>query len=375
MATLETRTFDQLVEEQASAVQGSASALADFSVGSILRAFAQAVAGVVLWLQAIILQLLTITRAATSTGADLDSWVADYGISRLPAVAAVGEVTFARFTPTLLASVPVGTLVQTSDVTVQYAVIADTNQAAFDTATNAYILPAGTASITATVQATTAGVIGNAAAGAIQTLAQSISGVDTVTNASAFISGVDAESDSALRTRFVAYLASLSKATKAAIEYAITSMDQGLTDRITENYDYSGNYKPGSFYAVIDDGSGSPPSGVLDNVRAAIDRVRALGIQFAVFASTPVDANVALTIGVASGYSSLAVHAAVETAITNYIAALNMGDTLSWSRLIQIAYSASEGVSSVSNLLINGSATDLTATAKQVIVPGTITVS
>lgn len=375
MATLETRTFDQLVEEQASAVQGSASALADFSVGSILRAFAQAVAGVVLWLQAIILQLLTITRAATSTGADLDSWVADYGISRLPAVAAVGEVTFARFTPTLLASVPVGTLVQTSDVTVQYAVIADTNQAAFDTATNAYILPAGTASITATVQATTAGVIGNAAAGAIQTLAQSISGVDTVTNASAFISGVDAESDSALRTRFVAYLASLSKATKAAIEYAITSMDQGLTDRITENYDYSGNYKPGSFYAVIDDGSGSPPSGVLDNVRAAIDPVRALGIQFAVFASTPVDANVALTIGVASGYSSLAVHAAVETAITNYIAALNMGDTLSWSRLIQIAYSASEGVSSVSNLLINGSATDLTATAKQVIVPGTITVS
>jgi len=375
MATLETRTFDQLVEEQASAVQGSASALADFSVGSILRAFAQAVAGVVLWLQAIILQLLTVTRAATSTGADLDSWVADYGISRLPAVAAVGEVTFARFTPTLLASVPVGTLVQTSDVTVQYAVIADTNQAAFDPATNAYILPAGTASITATVQATTAGVFGNAAAGAIQTLAQSISGVDTVTNASAFISGVDAESDSALRTRFVAYLASLSKATKAAIEYAITSMDQGLTDRITENYDYSGNYKPGSFYAVIDDGSGSPPSGVLDNVRATIDPVRALGIQFAVFASTPVDANVALTIGVASGYSSLAVHAAVETAITNYIAALNMGDTLSWSRLIQIAYSASEGVSSVSNLLINGSATDLTATAKQVIVPGTITVS
>ncbi|KAJ8134549.1 hypothetical protein OY671_012238, partial [Metschnikowia pulcherrima] len=135
-----------------------------------------------------------------------------------------GEVTFARFTPTLLASVPVGTLVQTSDVTVQYAVIADTAQSAYDAATNAYISPAGTGSITATVQATTAGTIGNAAAGAIQTLAQSISGVDTVTNAAAFISGVNAESDAASRTRFVAYLASSSKATKAAVEYAITSM-------------------------------------------------------------------------------------------------------------------------------------------------------
>jgi hypothetical protein len=73
-----------------------------------------------------------------------------------------------------------------------------------------------------------------------------------------FANGSDAESDAAFRLRFVEYISSLAKATPAAVDYAITSLQLGLTDVIVENYDYAGNYKPGSFYTVIDDGSGSP---------------------------------------------------------------------------------------------------------------------
>src|SRR4051794_26633430 len=113
MAQLITYTFSQIVSNIATAVQGSAKSLLNFTVGSVLRAIAEATASVVLWLQAIILQVLTLTRAATSVGTDLDSWMADFGLARLAAVAAAGQVTFARFTATMQAVVPVGANVQT----------------------------------------------------------------------------------------------------------------------------------------------------------------------------------------------------------------------------------------------------------------------
>jgi hypothetical protein len=45
-----------------------------------------------------------------------------------------------------------------------------------------------------------------------------------VANTAAFDNGEAAETDPAFRTRCVAYLASLYKATKAAIGYAVTSL-------------------------------------------------------------------------------------------------------------------------------------------------------
>ena len=69
MPALQTQTFDQLVQIEATAIQASSGgSLIDFSVGSILLAFAQAVAMVALWLQGLILQLLITTRAATASG-------------------------------------------------------------------------------------------------------------------------------------------------------------------------------------------------------------------------------------------------------------------------------------------------------------------
>jgi lysozyme len=56
-------------------------------------------------------------------------------------------------------------------------------------------------------------------AGQINTITQALTGIDTVTNVTGFLNGSDAESDAALRTRFIAYVASLSKATKNAIGY------------------------------------------------------------------------------------------------------------------------------------------------------------
>src|ERR1700709_2601151 len=96
---LSLRGFGQLIEDMSAALQSSATALVDVSVGSVVRAIFEANASVVLWLQWLILQVLQITRASTSAGADLDSWMADFGLSRRPAAASTGKFPFSRLAP------------------------------------------------------------------------------------------------------------------------------------------------------------------------------------------------------------------------------------------------------------------------------------
>lgn len=374
--TLQTQTFDQLVQTEATAIQaGSGGTLIDFSVGSILRAFAEAVAMVAMWLQGLILQLLTTTRAATASGSDLDSWMADFGVTRLPATAAIGSVIFSRFSPTQAASIPLGAIVQSADGTQQFFVAADTLQAAYNDGDEAYLIPAGVAAISATVRAVTQGLAGNLAAGAISALGQSISGLDSVTNPGAFASGAAAETDAALRVRFVNYLASLAKATKSAVGNAIASLQEGLSYTLTEDYTYAGAYQPGYFYVVVNDGSGSPGAPLLALVSAGIDAVRGCGMQFGVFAPVPIPAAVAVAITVTKGYTHNVVAAPVKGAILSYIEALPVGASLSWSRLYQIIYAASPGVATVTGLTVNGGTSDLIATPQQAVIPGLIVVS
>ena len=119
---LSLRTFDTMVQSMAAAVQASAAQLLDLTVGSTLRAVLEANASIGLWMQWLILLVLRTTRAATSSGDDLDSWMADLTLTRLPAVGATGMVTFSRFTATVPALVPTGAMVRTADGTQTFAV-------------------------------------------------------------------------------------------------------------------------------------------------------------------------------------------------------------------------------------------------------------
>jgi len=375
MASLQTQDWVTLVRNQVSAIQGYAKVLVDLTVGSVLRAVVEANAAVVIWLEGLLLQVLAITRAATSSGADLDSWVADFGVTRLPAVAATGIVTFSRFTTTQQVLVPVGATVQTADGTQQFTVTIDTTNPAYNAGLGGYVIAAGVGNVTVPVQALTAGAAGNAVAGSVSVIAGAISGVDTVTNTAAFTNGTDAESDTALRTRFIAYVGSLSKATKNAVAYAITSLKQGLVASIVENRTYAGATQYGYFYVVVDDGTGSPSSTLLANVANAIDAVRPLTSTFGVFAPVVVNASVAMTISTDAGADHAATALVVKNALTSYINALPLGTTLPFSRLAQVAYDASPSVTNVTGVTLNSGTADLTATSQQVIKATSVTVA
>ena len=375
MASLNTKTFATLVSDQVTAMQAKAAGLVDLAIGSILRALAESNAGVAMWIQQLIVNLLVTTRAATCSGEDLDSWMADFSFMRLSAVQATGQATFSRFTATNQALIPVGSGVTTTDGTQAYSVIADTTNSAYDSTQSGYVIAAGVSSLSVPVQADTAGASGNAQAGTITVISGSIQYVDTVTNSTTFVNGEDAESDDEFRARFVLWIASLSKATKAAIGYALSSMQSGITYTLTENYAYNGTAQPGYFYAVVDDGSGTPSSTFISQAYEAIDAVRGFTIAFGVFPPTVVTAKVALVITTDSSGNHATIVALVQAAIQEYIASLSLGQLLAYTQLVKVAYGASSLVTNVTSLTLNSGTADLSASAKQVIRAGTISVS
>ena len=374
--TGQTQSFNSLVVAQAAIVQNAASTTAtlDFTIGSVLRAIVEGSAWLGLWLQSLILQLLTVTRASTSVGADLDTWMADFGVARISGTYAEGQITFSRYTPTSSASIPLGATVISGDGTQTYAVIADTTQSLYSATASAYILPAGQSTGNVTVQNTVAGPGGNVAAGLVSQLGGSISGIDYVVNASPMAGGASAESDAALRARFQTYIGTRAQATVAAIGYAVSSTPDVVSYNITQNYDYSGAYDPGSFYVVIDDGSGNPPGSLITSVQTAVAAVCGCGIRSAVYGATSETANVVMTMVAASGYTHSVVAPGVQTTVATYINSLALGATLSYAGVSAAAVGV-PGVGSITGLTINGGTSDLAATSKQVIRSGTVTVN
>ena len=328
-----------------------------------------------MWLQALYIQLLATTRASTSTGASLDTWMADFNFSRLPATFATGNVTFSRFTNTQQALILIGTQVETADGAEIFTVIIDTSNPNYNASLGGYVLNGGTSSIDVPVQANTAGTGGNVSAGAINTLASSIPYVDTVTNAFAFTNALEEETDDAFRARFVLYINTLSRATEAAIGYAITSFQQGITYSLTENEDYDGTPDRGNFYAVVDDGSHAPSDQFVTNVGANVEAYRGFCISWGIFKPVTTTANVSMTITTASGYTHSAIVAIVVSALNTYLSSFTIGVDLPYTRLEQIAYDASPAVINVTSVLLNSGTSDLTVDQKHVIIPGTISVT
>ena len=365
--------FTVLVQQMAAAVQGGAQQLVDLSIGSVLRTVLEASASVALWMQWLILQVLSVTRAATSNGIDLDSWMADFSLVRLPGSAAAGTVTFARYTVGLDTVVPVGAQVRTDDGTQSFLVVASTSDPSWNGA-GGYDLPAALASVDVPVQATLPGSAGNVLAGAIGLLGTAIPGVDTVNNADPLSGGFDAESDQALRVRFQSYINSRSLATRLAIGNAVASVQQGLRYGIIENVDAAGTMHPGYFLVTVDDGTGVPPDALLSEVQAAVELVRPLASTYAVLPPIVVAAAIQMTLETSNPATKPMVAAAVQQSVLGWIEGLPLGGTLAISKLDALAHMTDASVTSVVGTTINGEATDAAAPPNGVIIAGSVVV-
>ena len=349
------KAFSVIVQDQLNAISGSLAKILDTAIGSVLVALAEANAGVVVWLESLVLQVLAWARASTSCGPALDSWMAQFSFFRLPGVAANTSVNLGALTAPLNAiSIPAGSPVQTP-----LGVIYVTTEAA--------TLPAGSLSVSVPVVCTQIGTAGNTGAGTITQLVQSIPGIDTVTNPVAVTNGLNAESDTALRARFILYIGSVMKGTVLAVQNAVASYQQGLVYSVVE-----GPVGAGYFNVYVGNGTtAGPGSTVLDGIANAVETVRPIGVTPYVSAATIVSATVSMSLTLAAGYDSTTVAGQVETSISNYIDGIPMGGTLPYGILYSLAFGVS-GVTNVSGVTLNGGTSDLVAGQNVEIVPGTI---
>jgi uncharacterized phage protein gp47/JayE len=325
-------------------------------------------------MQWLILKVLQMTRAATSAGDDLDSWVGDFGLARLPAVAATGEVTFSRFTTGNVVLVPVGAKVKTSDSSLTFDVVADAGNAAWDVTQSGYWIPATQVSVTVPVAAEVAGSSGNVQSDTITLMATAIAGVDTVGNSVAFTNGIDVESDVALRGRFRNYINTRCQATATAVGYAVSAVRQGLSWTVQENTTVAMASVPGNFVVTVDDGTGEPDRALLTMVKSAVDAVRPLGSTFQVQGPGVVTANVSLRVAEASGYTHAQAVAAAGTALARAVNGSEMGAGFRFGTVYQVVLNC-PSVAAAGAVTLSGGTADLLVNQAEVVRAGAIVVS
>jgi uncharacterized phage protein gp47/JayE len=342
-----------------SAITASAQGLIDVSIGSILRAMIEANAAIALWLQWLIGLTLQMTRAATCTDSDLDSWMADFSFIRRPASSATGTVTLSRNSAAVGSAVPAGAVVKTSDGSVSFTITSDVANSAWSATSSAYVMPIGLLSIDLPIAASNPGASGNVVAGSITLLASPISGVDSATNAFATGGGADAETDDAFRARFSAFLAALSRATRDAISYAISGAAPDIKYLILENTDGAGGFRPGNIVAIVDNGTGTIGSDLFSSLTTAIGAVRGVGTTFSILPAGIVQVTVSMTLALPSGVSTSSVQGSINSAITGYFGMLEVGAQVSVTKVSQAAYSADARILNISGITLNGSSVDL----------------
>ncbi|WP_419729520.1 baseplate J/gp47 family protein [Lichenicola sp.] len=362
---LSLQNFSTLVNTMAATVQGSCASLIDLTVGSVLRAMLEASASVALWLQYLLLQVLTMTRLATSIGSDVDSWVQDFGLTRLPAAQATGQVTLSSFSPASQgATILNGVTVRTSDAGQSFAVI-----------NGPYARAIGAPSVTVQVQAVTPGLAGNIQSGAVNVLGTVVLGIDTVSNANAFSGGAPAETDAALRLRFTTFLNTRSQATMQALAYAIASVQQSLTYTIQENVTAAGVFLPGNVHVIVDDGSGTPPASLIALVAAALDAVRPVGTTITIAPPTVLVANLDVVVTVNTATVPATVQTEIDAALVAYVNALGVGQALRFSRLAGLCYDVDAGITNVLSVLLDAASADVGGQPGSVVRAGLINVT
>lgn len=365
------KDFRSILAGMVNRVRAVSTRLTDFHPGSVTRTLLEASA---IEIEELYLQMYHGIIEAIP--------VAIYGafdFSRRPAAAAYGYVTFSRATAAGADyPIPAGTAVATA--TGLSFVTADT-----------VTLATGQTAVQALAVCAQAGVVGNVAAGSISVLTTSVTGIEAVTNAGAFTTGADAETEAQRKDRFREYIATLARGTRAALVYAAklaTVETAGLvTERVTQariiEYDDDGGVTPiGIARVVIHNGASAASGALVERAQAIIDGYqndageyvpgyKAAGVLAPVEAASLRQVAVTETLFLEQGFDAAAVAAAVEAAQTAYFAALGIGDAVLRAELI----AAAMGVPGVYDCTLTDPASNTPMSLDQVAVPGVFTVT
>ncbi|NGQ95509.1 baseplate J/gp47 family protein [Brevibacillus sp. SYP-B805] len=300
--------------------------------------------------------VLKLDGTQSAYGEYLERRAAEFGITRKPAVKAVGSVTFTGTDGTYI---PVGLELSTQEENPVYFVTTSDG-----TITN------GT--LTLAAQAKEGGVAGNVPAGKIVLTSGNITGITSVTNPQPFDGGIDAESDEDLLGRYLDRVRKPATSGNAAAYRQWALERPGVGDaKVYPLWNGNGTVK----VVIIDSERTPPPQTVIDDVAAYIESVRPIGATVTVEGAVELPINVSATLTLKSGYTAAGVKPTIETRIVEYLKSIAFKDEpVRLSRIANIILDT-EGVIDYASLTINGGTGNIVVPDGQVAVKGTVTLT
>lgn len=308
--------------------------------------------------------------ASTTYGEYLDLRCEEHGLTRKPAVKAIGQVTF---TGTVGILVPQGTPVATPADS-----ISGQSSIQFVTTAQATIGAGGT--VTVNIEASEAGAAGNVSANSITIMVTPISGVTSVTNASATEAGTDIETDADLLVRFFAKVQTPGTSGNKAdyINWALEVAGVGAA-QVIPLWNGAGTVKvvllgtdklPAGAQIVSDTQNYISPNPALGEGKAPI------GATVTVVAATAVSIGVTATVVLTGTKTLQEITTAFESALVDYLASIAFTNdpVVRYVRIGSMLLDT-EGVQDYSNLLVNGGAGNINIVTGEVGVKGTVTLS
>jgi hypothetical protein len=321
---------------------------------------------------------------------DLQTLAVDHfgeDFERPEASKAVGTVTFSRASSGAGdCTIPAGTVVQTA---------ANSNGVKTRFVTQSDVTMTGL-SISASIEAETAGTGGNVLSGTINSVASTLTDPTIgVTNADATSGGEDEEDDATYRQTIRNKIKQLKGATLAAIEAAAldvpgvvtaTAIEKLLT--VIEFNVATGLPKVGATYfglpyayLYVADANGTANSALVALVQTAIDKVRAAGVQVRTFGATAVSLNwtASVTLNVSGpNFAELSSDKSkIEATMTQYLAGLAIGTGFDRATA-EVAILAVWGPSGTNDLTAFTTTTpsgNVAVGATYKVIPGTVTVA
>lgn len=262
----------------------------------------------------------------TAAGEWLDRHGDQRGVPRREAESAAGKITFTRYLPLSFdLTIPKGTVCASSgESPVEYETTEDR------------VLAAGELSVEAPARAVVSGAAGNAAAGVINTLVSPVTGINYISNRSAFTGGREREGDEDYRPRVLAAYGDLPNGTNSAFYRDAALRWEGISAAgVVPRENGAGTV------GVYVWGRGAAPSDeVLRGLSAEFERRREIGVTVTVRAATVKEVNVTARLQFLPGTDGAKACADVKSALERYFAGLSVGSPVYVSELQRAALNA-----------------------------------
>lgn len=303
MSSYTPRSFAEILAELVAHARAATDKVTDFNVGSVTRSWLEAAA--------IGLDSLWMQTAQDIAVAIPEATYLAFGFGRLPAAYALGEVTLyldaARTEDVVF---PAGTRVVKIGSAVDFLTVSDAT------------IPAGALEVTVLARATANGAGANVGIGDLSVLPDYAGIGYGVTNRSPITGGRGEESDAERQQRFGDYIASLSRATTGALEYAArlatVTADEAVVEQALHVFL---SERPGTVDVYIHNGVGGTSAELIARAREIIEGAdgvpgyRAAGIEARYFAMIDVPLDIAASVEVEPGYELSDIQASMQADI------------------------------------------------------------